>query len=360
MHCVVRIALPFPAQNLLVAGKRDIAWRVIGPLPQRAAGCDAPMPDAGTCTPWGLRLDASPVVARPTSARLWSANARVIQDRPGAARLYDGNFWLGNRAHRIRTDLFERPQFDERALLDIQLDDRAVFLQRWWQLMRTQAKADGTPALHALAEASHTWEGRAMPSSVSFRIAQGVATRGARSPRRWVDRACAGRTRRRLRHAADCRSSKASRGRWSRSGRCICCRGASRRGRRCSKTPRSEVRANLEDEGPLAERTWGEANTARICHPLARALSFARTLLCMPADPLSGDGTTPRAQSPDNGASERMVVSPGHEADGIFHMPGGQSGHPLSPFWGAGHEDWVQGRPTPFLPGPTEHTLTLK
>ena len=25
-----------PAQNLLVAGKRDIAWRVIGPLPQRA------------------------------------------------------------------------------------------------------------------------------------------------------------------------------------------------------------------------------------------------------------------------------------------------------------------------------------
>ena len=41
-------------------------------------------------------------------------------------------------------------------------------------------------------------------------------------------------------------------------------------------------------------------------------------------------------------------------------LPGGQSGHPLSPFWGAGHEDWVHGRPTPFLPGPATHTLRLQ
>ena len=54
-----------------------------------------------------------------------------------------------------------------------------------------------------------------------------------------------------------------------------------------------------------------------------------------------------------------MVVSPGHEADGIIHMPGGQSGHPLSPFWGAGHAAWVQGQPTPFLPGATHDTLEL-
>jgi penicillin amidase len=40
-------------------------------------------------------------------------------------------------------------------------------------------------------------------------------------------------------------------------------------------------------------------------------------------------------------------------------MPGGQSGHPLSPFHGAGHADWAAGRPTPFLPGPATHNLTL-
>ena len=60
------------------------------------------------------------------------------------------------------------------------------------------------------------------------------------------------------------------------------------------------------------------------------------------------------------GASQRMVVAPGREAEGIIHQPGGQSGHPLSPFWGAGHQDWVLGRPSPFLPGTTQHSLMLE
>ena len=40
-------------------------------------------------------------------------------------------------------------------------------------------------------------------------------------------------------------------------------------------------------------------------------------------------------------------------------MPTGQSGHPLSPYYANSHDAWVNGAPTPFLPGPTEHTLTL-
>ena len=94
---------------------------------------------------------------------------------------------------------------------------------------------------------------------------------------------------------------------------------------------------------------------------MARALpGLVKPLLCMPADELPGDGNMPRIATPNFGASERMVVAPGHEAEGIVHMPGGQSGNPLSPFWGAGHEDWVQGRPTPFLPGPTRYKLQLR
>jgi penicillin amidase len=113
--------------------------------------------------------------------------------------------------------------------------------------------------------------------------------------------------------------------------------------------------------GPAGARTWGSRNTAAICHPLAGALpEFAKSWLCMPADPLPGDGNMPRVQGPAFGASQRMVVSPGHEAEGIIHMPGGQSGHPLSPFWGAGHDAWVQGTPTPFLPGAAEHRLELQ
>ena len=61
----------------------------------------------------------------------------------------------------------------------------------------------------------------------------------------------------------------------------------------------------------------------------------------------------------EHGASERFAVSPGREAEGYFHMPGGQSGHPLSPYYRAGHEAWVRGEATPFLPGPAERSLTL-
>jgi len=33
-----------------------------------------------------------------------------------------------------------------------------------------------------------------------------------------------------------------------------------------------EVRDSLKARGPLEQRTWGERNTARICHPLAEAV----------------------------------------------------------------------------------------
>jgi penicillin amidase len=79
----------------------------------------------------------------------------------------------------------------------------------------------------------------------------------------------------------------------------------------------------------------------------------------MPATEMPGDWSTPRVQSPTFGASERFAVEPGREQDGYFHMPGGQSGHPLSPYYRAGHEAWVKGEPTPFLPGPAERVLTL-
>ena len=41
-------------------------------------------------------------------------------------------------------------------------------------------------------------------------------------------------------------------------------------------------------------------------------------------------------------------------------MPGGQSGHPLSPFYRAGHAAWARGEATSLLPGPAVHTLRLE
>jgi len=122
-----------------------------------------------------------------------------------------------------------------------------------------------------------------------------------------------------------------------------------------------EVGDSLRRGGSTIGRaTWGRHNTLRMRHPLARAFpGFLTRWLAMPAEALPGDVDMPRVQSADFGATARFVVSPGHEAEGICEMPGGESGHPLSPFYRAGHEAWARGEPAPFLPGPAEHHLTL-
>lgn len=112
--------------------------------------------------------------------------------------------------------------------------------------------------------------------------------------------------------------------------------------------------------GGIAVRNWGEKNTAAIQHPLSRALpTWIAAWLDMPADQLPGDLHMPRIQTPNFGASLRFVVAPGEEQTGYFQMPGGQSGHPLSPYYGSGHTDWVAGNTSPFLPGLPQQTLYL-
>jgi penicillin amidase len=105
--------------------------------------------------------------------------------------------------------------------------------------------------------------------------------------------------------------------------------------------------------------TWGARNTANIAHPISMAVPFLKRWLAAPADELPGDSNMPRVASPNFGQSERMTVSPGHEEQGLYNMPGGQSGHPLSPFFLAGHEDWVHAKPRPLLPGAAKYTLVF-
>jgi penicillin amidase len=126
---------------------------------------------------------------------------------------------------------------------------------------------------------------------------------------------------------------------------------------------RAQLDATIADFGSrcpeMARCTWGARNTVRIRHPLSRALPWLAWFLDMPTLELPGDHNMPRVQEGSFGASERFAVSPGHEEQGYLLLPGGQSGHPLSPYYRAGFLAWAQGQPLPFLPGPTQHTLTL-
>ncbi len=350
-----------PAQNLVVGDRSGrIAWRLIGPVPQRAAGCTpAGISDARSCPPWPIASAGAPAIVDPPTGRLWTANARAV-DGEFLRRIGDGGYVTAVRARMIRDALFARSRFDERALLAIQLDDRSVFLQRWHALMQREAsRPSAGAALKTLAGAAPRLEPRATPDAVAYRLVR--AWRQAVHDR--VADGLLAPARRALGDDAPLPALRQPEGvAWpivsTRPAHLLPARFASWDA--LFDDAAREVRDELAAQGELRERSWGERNTAAICHPLAGAVPFARDRLCMPAEPLAGDTLTPRAQAPDMGASQRMVVAPGHEQRGLAHMPGGQSGHPMSPFWGAGHDDWVHGRATPFLPGPEKHRLVLR
>ena len=351
-----------PTQNLVIGDRHGrIAWRLLGPLAERDPAChQLPAGDAAggpACAPWAIATDRSPAVIDPAEDRLWTANSRVVGGE-AEALVGNGGYAFGARQQQIRDLLFAREAFTEQDLLDTQLDTRALLLDRWWHLLKGLPPRNDAPALLELAAAASDWNAHADPASVGYRIVRAwrlaVHARiagGLTGPAQvalgedfampdlpQLEGVAWPLVTQQPAHLLPPRF-----GDWH----------------ALLEDAAREVRDGLAANGPLARRTWGERNTARICHPLAGAVPLLGRRLCMPAEPLAGDGMMPRVQGPSFGASQRMVVAPGREADGIAHMPGGQSGHPLSPFWGAGHDAWVEGRPAPFLPGDTEYRMTL-
>lgn len=344
-----------PAQNLLIVdADGHAAWQLIGRIPHRVGDCDASAPlDPLAGCDWDGWEAEPPHLIDPPGGRLWSANARVV-DGAALALIGDSGYALGARAAQIRDDLLAHDVLSERDLRDIQLDDRSLFLQRWHALLQATASRYHNPALTELASAAVTWDARANIDAHAYPLVR--AWRLAIIDR--IQRGLVAPARVALGESFQMPSLPQIEG--------IAYAMASTEPVNLLPRRFASWEALLADaarnvlDGPDAKDDWGDHNTASICHPLAAALPpLARRVLCMPREPLPGDNHMPRVQGPSFGASERMVVSPGHEGDGLIHMPGGQSGNPLSPFWGAGHAAWAHGEPTPFLPGETTHTLTL-
>jgi len=110
----------------------------------------------------------------------------------------------------------------------------------------------------------------------------------------------------------------------------------------------------------LAELNWGMHNRVRQLHPFSKALPILSELLDMPDEALPGCAFCVRAAAPGFGASERLVVSPNHFEDAILHMPGGQSGQPLSPYYRDQQDFWLKGLPMALTAAKAEHMLVLQ
>ena len=347
-----------PAQNVMIADSAGrIGWVLSGKLPLRQ-GIDPSKPSSWSAEGAGwdgwVPSAESPRLLDPPQGYAWSANARVVG---GAdyARIGDGSFAPAARAREIRADLQKLVRARPADLLAIQLDDRADYLANWQPIFLAALRRAGQAEA---AKEVAAWSGHAAIDDAGFRLLREFERRVAeraftmiaapaearwpdfdwKPPQRFTETAWR-LVRERPPNLLDPRFAD-----WD--------------------SWLAEIARETVADRPVAcadvePCPWGRVNTAAIQHPMSRALPVLAHWLDMPAEPLPGDWSTPRVQSPKFGASERFGVSPGREAAGYLHMPGGQSGHPLSPFYRAGHAAWVRGEPTPFLPGEPAHVLRL-
>ena len=357
--------LGMPPQNFVVGdADGNIGWTIAGQIPLRSDYNPLLPADWSTGDGWVGWLEAEqyPRIINPESGRIWTANARVA-DGEALALIGDSGYDLGARAGQIRDGLLAKDRFDAGDMLAIQIDDRALFLSRWRDLLLSEIDEQlvaSDPQMAEYRQLVADWIPRAVPESVGYRLVrafrlevQARVFHGLMGPAR-------------VAYGDDVKlriSNQFEGPLWA----------------LVTEQPlhllpgqydnwqalfADAVGASIlyftENFGEsLAERTWGERNTVRILHPLSRAVPVIGEYLNMPREPVSGDVDMPRAQGPGFGASQRFSVSPGDEANSLMHMPTGQSGHPLSDFYRRGHEDWVHGRKSPFLPGETQHKLLL-
>lgn len=365
----VAVTLGIPAQNFVGGdAKGNIGWTIAGPLPKRSQygeGASFPIADDGAFASFAGSIESSshPKLVNPAGGQLATANNRQLAGE-GAQTIGDGGFDIGARNRQVQEGLQALgARTDLQAVHAIGLDDRALFIAPWrgraMKVLDAAAIKDKPLRAEYLALLRDSWSGRASVDSVGYRLARQfmwsmndvlygaanaellkihekatIAMINSRWPvvlGRLLDEQPAG---------------------WLPQGH------ADWRSVQLAAIDRA-IEELTRDGAKLADATWGARNTATIAHPISGAAPFLKPLLAAPADQLPGDANMPRVAGPKFGQSERMTVSPGKEEQGVFNMPGGQSGHPLSEFFLKGHSDWVKGNATPLLPGKAKHTLVF-
>ena len=355
-----------PPQNFVVGDAAgNIAWTIAGRIPRRGGAAALSPADWSAGTGWDgwLTPDEYPRLVNPPQGRIWTANARVT-DGSDLTVIGDGGYDLGARAKQIRDRLFDRERFAPSDMLGIQLDDRALFLVRWRGLLLElldDAATRDHPVRSEYRELVRRWLPRASADSVGYRLVRAFRT----DVRERVFRMLTEPVRMEFGNEVPLRISNQFEGPlWQlvteRPAHLLAADYPDWRAFLLESVDNNLAYYEANFDGALAERTWGERNTAAIRHPLSRALPLLSAWLDMPPEPLSGDWNMPRVQTPSFGASERFAVSPGAERSGYLHMPAGQSGHPLSRYYRRGHADWVRGQPRRFLPGENRHRLILQ
>lgn len=354
-----------PTQNVALADSEGhIAWTLTGRYPLRRgfdgsasrAWSDASVGWDGAIAPQEL-----PRLVDPAQGFFATANNRTLgRDYPHRLAHNQAN---GYRAYRISERLQAKQILDERDLFDIQLDTRSEFFEYYRSLALDTLKAETRQddVLEEARRAIEAWDGQMDAGSLGIgllwlwreNLASTVfAPVVARCRQAQPDFAYSWREmetplRALLSQQIPQTLPDARHPDWH--GLIL-------------QTLADSVRELKQRQGveSLDGLVWGDINRVAIRHPFSKSMPFLSRWLDMEAAKFSGcAGFCVRIVGNGHGASERLVVSPNHPEQGILHMPGGQSGHPLSGHYRDQQAAWQEGIALPFLPGVGGHRLGL-
>ena len=278
--------LGIPNQNVAMADTSGrIAWTIGGAIPRRIGHTGmTPESWADGSNRWDGYLSPAefPRIVDPPQGRLWTANAPVV-DGARLAAIGEGGFADGIRARLIRDRLLSIDKATPKDMLAVQLEDKALFLQRWRTLLLNTIGPSASASQREFRELiEEKWTGRASPGSVAYRLVKEFRTAFVRgvmtaltAPARDIDpafdylRLLRGEgavwqiLTERPAHLLDPKFKT-----WDEA---------------ILATVDAVISQLTEGGKSLAERTWGEANSAEIRHPLAGAIPFFRRSRTCPA-----------------------------------------------------------------------------
>ncbi len=351
-----------PAQNMVVGDRWGaVGWTIAGRLPMRAPGSGLVPLSSKLAKPPPERLhpaDENPRVLNPPHGRIWTANARVMGGE-ALQTLGFGYYALGARARQLRDRLFELSAADETAMRELQMDHRALFMMRWRDLLSEAiARYPDAPRREQLSAIVVGWDGSASADSVAYPLIRGFRERV-------VDLvfapyvSAARRTRESF--TIDSLGDQYEAPLWrlvtERPSHLLPPSHASWSALLDSALADEVI--DLDAAGGAGRVTWGDRHQLEMQHPMSAFIPGFPTLYDMPRVALHGDLHMPLSQTSDHGPVQRMVIRPGRESEGSLCMPVGQSGHPLSPYYAAGHGAWLEGEYCPLLAGAEVYRLDL-
>lgn len=342
----------------------DTAWTIMGRLPKRVGfdGVQAQHWHQGDKSWQGWLSDEQyPVLYSDQHDAIWTANNRVVGGDAAKAIGKGARYALGARAMRIRDALQSMEKVDEQAMHAIQMDSVNILLPRWQTLMLSAIqKVEDKSIRQQIYPLISGWDGTANKDSAGYRMLRSFRDK------------VAGRVMEQL--AADVLSQHSSLKWFHLSSQWEAPVWAAIEARAQQVLPDEfaswdALFGHLITEeiypfyhnatgGDLAQAKWGNVNRFHPQHPLTKVLPLG-WLFDLPSEGMSGDKNVPVAQFGNFGASMRMVVSPNQEDKGLLTMPVGQAGNPLTPYFGAGHQQWLEGKTLPLLPQEIKYELVL-